>query len=614
MILGWGTAMKATRKSKTRTTGKLRIGNDWNAISIIALAQSNPLKAVAEFVENSIDAGARHITIVRGKEQGESYLLITDDGEGIRKNADGVPDFRFVATHICDSFKKNIKADGIRAIQGEFGIGLLSFWTLGETLYLTSSSTAGRNYQMRMDRDDPSYRIKTLRSLLPCEGTELKVKPLLPGIRSFTGEKLELFLASELRDRIRDSGVLITVIDRQTRKQYSVVPRQFDGKLLHQLPSIPTPNGEIYLELYLTNSGRGEVGLYRSGTRVLTNFADLETTSNSVWDSGNLEGIVDAPFLTLTPGTRSGLIRDAQFLTFSEALVPLTQHLTQIVEEHRRAEDERSSERMLKRLRRAFREAILSLPVEDYDWFEIHKQVHASGQGHDVSNGADGDYSAESLDDEAFPGQAAADRTQKDFFEFPGPLFSVRISPVSSIAPVGQSHTLRAVCRDKSRRTVNDGLTFSWELIEGTAVFTTQNDEMLTFTAPADPGLVRIRVTVTQGDVSCSDEAAVTITDQLLDAHGGHRSTPAQGLPGYTLKHAPNILWRSRYDAERNLIVVNNGHRDFVYANRNTALKLRYIARLYAKELVQRNFPGASAGDLLERMIELTLYMEENLR
>ena len=60
--------------------------------------------------------------------------------------------------------------------------------------------------------------------------------------------------------------------------------------------------------------------------------------------------------------------------------------------------------------------------------------------------------------------------------------------------------------------------------------------------------------------------------------------------------------------------MVNNGHRDFVYANRNTSLKLRYIARLYAKELVQKNFPGASAADLLERMIELTLYMEENLR
>jgi hypothetical protein len=55
-------------KSKNRDSGKLRIGDDWNAIRIIALSQSNPLKAIAEFVENSIDAHAKTITITRGRE------------------------------------------------------------------------------------------------------------------------------------------------------------------------------------------------------------------------------------------------------------------------------------------------------------------------------------------------------------------------------------------------------------------------------------------------------------------------------------------------------------------------------------------------------------------
>ncbi len=66
-----------------KNKGKLRIGNDWNAITIIALSQDNPLKAVAEFVENSIDAGARNVVITRGKERGNSYLRILDDGDGI---------------------------------------------------------------------------------------------------------------------------------------------------------------------------------------------------------------------------------------------------------------------------------------------------------------------------------------------------------------------------------------------------------------------------------------------------------------------------------------------------------------------------------------------------
>ena len=60
--------------------------------------------------------------------------------------------------------------------------------------------------------------------------------------------------------------------------------------------------------------------------------------------------------------------------------------------------------------------------------------------------------------------------------------------------------------------------------------------------------------------------------------------------------------------------MINSGHRDFVYAARNKALKLRYICRLYGKELVLRNFVGVPAEQLLERLIELNLYTEENLK
>ena len=70
-------------KKEKNHRGHLRIGDDWNAITIIALSQNNPLKAVAEFVENSIDAKASGVTIVRGKEKGEHYLKVIDDGSGI---------------------------------------------------------------------------------------------------------------------------------------------------------------------------------------------------------------------------------------------------------------------------------------------------------------------------------------------------------------------------------------------------------------------------------------------------------------------------------------------------------------------------------------------------
>lgn len=243
-------AKKANKKRQQKgQSGKLRIGDDWNAITIIALSQTNPLKAVAEFVENSIDAHARHVTITRGREQGEAYLRIMDDGEGIPKDDQGIPDFKYVATHICDSIKRQLKVDGAAGIQGEFGIGLLSFWVVGEQLTLTTSGADGRTYQMQMRKGDPSYALMPRRVLFADCGTELTVKPLLPGIRQFSGEKIQWYLASELRDRIRRSGVRIKVIDRQARKEYKVVPRQFSGRLLHQLPPAAAAGGEIYLEL-----------------------------------------------------------------------------------------------------------------------------------------------------------------------------------------------------------------------------------------------------------------------------------------------------------------------------------------------------------------------------
>jgi len=66
-----GTVRQRAAKARSAARGRLRIGDDWNAITIIALSQDNPLKAVAEFVENSIDAGAHAITIMRGRDRGE---------------------------------------------------------------------------------------------------------------------------------------------------------------------------------------------------------------------------------------------------------------------------------------------------------------------------------------------------------------------------------------------------------------------------------------------------------------------------------------------------------------------------------------------------------------
>ena len=143
------------------------------------------------------------------------------------------------------------------------------------------------------------------------------ISPLLAGLRQLNGEKIQRYLASELRDRIRQTQVKVKIIDHFLRTEYPVEPRQFSGLLIHQLPSLITPRGEIYAELYLDSpSHDNQIGLCRLGTRVLPSLTALDEFHCPPWTSGYLQGIIDAPFLNLTPGTRDGIIRDERFEQF----------------------------------------------------------------------------------------------------------------------------------------------------------------------------------------------------------------------------------------------------------------------------------------------------------
>ncbi|MBN2545369.1 MAG: ATP-binding protein [Spirochaetes bacterium] len=601
--------------------GRLKIGDNWNAISIIALSQNNPLKAIAEFVENSIDAKACNITIIRGKEKGQYYLKIIDDGEGIPKDPDGIPDFKYVATHICDSAKKRLKKEGIQGLQGEFGIGLLSFWTVGEMLFMTSSGDDGRNYCMTMNRNKPGYSINARKALFVNKGTELLIKPILPGIKQLNGEKIQNYLASELRDRIKKTNVKIKIIDRTSRNEYEVIPRQFSGRLLHNLSLLSSKYGDIYLELYLNEYSTGnEIGLYRQGTRVLKSVAILDEFNCEPWTSGYFQGLMDVPYLQLTPGTRDGLIRDSLYESFINSIEKVSIELKSIIEEEKKKEEEKASRNVLKTIQKALKEAFLMLPREEYDWLEIYMPqslkksgLKFTGYKREVTGSAQG---AESIPENYHEqGASVADKTgQMHFFEFPGPLYKVIISPTSCIINIGLAKNFRAIARDKNKRVIDKNIIFKWDIVEGGGKIENDETEIAAYHAPNEPGITIIKVTAAQNERVCSSESIITITDSIMPKSQTEGLDQKKGLPDYTFKYAPGDLWRSNYDQENNLIVINNGHADYIFSSKNKIRKLRYICKLYSKELVLKNFIGLSANDILERMVELSIYAEENLK
>jgi hypothetical protein len=317
--------------------------------------------------------------------------------------------------------------------------------------------------------------------------------------------------------------------------------------------------------------------------------------------------MIDVPFLNLTPATRTGVIHDAALEQFIAAIEPLENRLNALIEERKRAEEEQSSRDTLRAIQRAFREALLALPSEEYEWFDVRTRA-TSAQGAE----ANGTPIAE---DAAIAGPSVHEPApgQRQFFEYAGPLHSVRVSPSACTVAVDSSRVLHAIARDASRRHVSEAVAYEWRVADGAGRIENETGEYATFVAPAEPCLTRICVVARQDELQAEAQAIVTVTDSLLP-ETRDRTGSGQGLPGYTLEHAPGKLWRSRFDTERNLIVVNSGHRDYVFANRTKALKLRYLIRLYAKEMVLRNFPGLRGEELLDRLVELSLYTEEHLR
>ena len=131
---------------------------------------------------------------------------------------------------------------------------------------------------------------------------------------------------------------------------------------------------EVYAEIYLhAHSAANAVSLYRSGTRVLENLAELEAFARAPWTSGYVQGIIDAPYLNLTPGTRLGVIHDATLARLVVELAPLEARLGKIIEDQQRAEEERASRDVLRSVQGALKEALLALPAEEYDWFDLHR-------------------------------------------------------------------------------------------------------------------------------------------------------------------------------------------------------------------------------------------------
>jgi len=623
----------ARRAPKETVRGRLKPHDPFELIRWLALSQPDPRKALAELVQNSLDAGASTIRVIRARHGGTPCLSIRDDGEGIIPEADRAEALRYIATHIGHSRKRALSPEErLRLMtQGQYGIGLLGFWSLGQMLEMRSSIPGQRPHRLILHRDRPDFTIEPLRGRLPMDErwTEVVVVGLhREALGALGGRRAADYLASELRGQILSRKLDLVVEDRMSRgrsqKMNPVRPVRFLGEKLEGLGPIPIPgHAPVRLEIYLAEGSEEggsphPVAIYASGTLVAESFHQLGhlDLDRAPWIDPRLTGLVDFPDFNVAPGNRRGLIADDAASSFARALVSAEPVLTALLEGLERRKADEIDRTMIKDLQRAFRDFYRQRPR--YSMLPVRSDRNAG----EAPSGASAFGGENAVAPEAPPGETAPGPTEAPDESAgdgdgvapeiasllpPGPLASVKITPAPIHVERLGTRRVRATPLDAAGCRIDAGVEYEWSLEEsaGRLEPVEGSPAAALIRAPAESGEGSLTVkAVSEGRLAIAS-ARVAIVEEIL-SRGAE-----EGIPDPELVDQPGATWRSRMQDGR--WRVNVGHRDYRAIVSQPALKLRYLALLFAKEVVLRSGQDPRLESPLEQVVEVAAYADRNI-
>ena len=581
--------------SSGEKTVDLKVGDEWNAIRIVALNQSDTKKSISELVENSIDAKALHITITKGKQGDDTYIEIRDDGEGVEPDANGDPDMERIPTHICDSIKHKLSESQRKGIQGQFGVGILGFWTVGESYSLTSRRTKSKTRTLTMLREDKHAKIVDCSANVLDRGSIAVVRKLLPEAdRVLTVERLVDYLGRELRGRILDTGVRITIVDKIKDKTEQVRPMEFSGRYLQGFESIPVRGyGIAKAKLHLVDpkdAAYAHVSLERKGTRIFEDISQCEQFNHEPWNRQRLAGFIDYDHLTISP-TRKDIVKDQFLAAFTDSLTEVETRLNEIVTKDEEGRRERLDKEVLEKVREAFQDMRSELS-RDIDWF--------------MSRGKDA--VAES------PPRPQPPTPTKT----PGPLTVIRITPQAADVEIGHERALQVAAADADGTSIDPKtLLIYWQLAKDIdprlGRLDVNSGPRVHFQAGELLGPLTVSATAVQKSFTKHAQAVLVV---IPEAAPQIDKRPRTGPRFPTINVIPSAEgWHSQLKQKPfHEILINKTHPDYIATIAKPTDQKRYIGKLVAKELIVYNEPNFHTLDeSLENYVRVLIGFERRI-